>query len=107
VAAARRIALLISHDVPWALQLAVGWAGAGDAVTAVLLDAAAAAARAGHVDAPALAAALEAGVGLAAEEGALRRRGIASDALADGVKVLDLDEIADLLVDGSSKAVWL
>jgi intracellular sulfur oxidation DsrE/DsrF family protein len=101
-----RTTVLISDDVGWALDLAAAWLDAGDAVTAVLCDSAAAAARAGHVRAAAVGAAVRAGVTVAAEEGALQRRGLAVDRLVDGVKILDLDEVADLL-EASTKAVWL
>lgn len=100
-------ALLVSGDVPWALSLAAAWVGAGDSVTAVLLDTAVTAARPEHLDAPALRAALQAGVALAVEEHAMLRSGLRAERLVEGVKVLDLDEVADLLADGADKAVWL
>jgi intracellular sulfur oxidation DsrE/DsrF family protein len=100
-------ALLVSTDLHWSLSLARAWVAAGEAVTLVLLDTAVVAARRGHVDAQAIADALAGGVTLAAEERALSRRSVQPDALLDGVKVLRLDEVADLLVDGADKALWL
>jgi predicted peroxiredoxin len=102
-----RTALLVSGEVDWPLSLAVAWAAAGETVTAVLMDTAVGSARGAHASAEAVRSALEAGVTLAVEEGALRRRGIEAARLLEGVKVLDLDEVADLLVDGSTRAVWL
>jgi len=102
-----RHALLISRDARWALDLARRWVAAGDTVTAVLLDRSVALARPGHADADAVTAAVAGGVAVNAHDDALRRRGLAGAPLADGVKPVDLDEIADLVSDGSDRAVWL
>ena len=99
--------LLVSHDVAWTLELAVAWARAGDGVTVVLCDQAAAGARAGHPGAAELAAAGAAGVVMRVHDEALAARGIGDDALHDAVKPVDLDEVADLLVDVADRAVWL
>jgi predicted peroxiredoxin len=102
-----RISILISDDVPWASSLACEWAAEGDAITVVLLDTAAAAARAGSADQPLLDDLLRAGVAVFVEERALQRRVLDPSALVDGVKVMRLDELADLLAEDSDKAVWL
>jgi predicted peroxiredoxin len=102
-----RIALLVSTDLRWAVQLATMWAGQGDHVTLVLLDGASAAARQGHEDAPAVSDAIRMGVAVLAHVDALRRRAIRADRRLDGVKVVDLDEVADLVTEGSDKVVWL
>lgn len=102
-----RVALLASAEPAWALGLAVAWARAGNAVTAVLLDAAAAAAREGHRDAAVVHEAVASGVSVLAAEDALRRRGIDVGTLAPGVKVTDLDVVADLIADGADRVVWL
>lgn len=111
-----RVTLLVSTEVGWALGVAAAWARAGDSVTVVLLAAAAASARAGHDDAVALVAAREAGVAVAAHDAALARRALhvarpearsPGAALADGVSVVDLDDVADLVTTGADKAVWL
>ncbi|MEX0659069.1 MAG: hypothetical protein WD080_08045 [Egibacteraceae bacterium] len=99
--------MLVSRDPRWALDLARAWVGAGDTVTAVLLDRAAALARPGHADASAVAAALGAGVAVSVHDDALRRRGLVGDAVTPGCKTIDLDEIADLVADGADRAVWL
>lgn len=100
-----RVTLLVSNRGAWALDLAVEWARAGDVVTLVLLDSAAAMARPDHADADALAAAVAGGVGVAVHDAALRRRGLVSP--AQGVTVLDLDEVAELVTVGADRAVWL
>jgi uncharacterized protein (DUF58 family) len=102
-----RSTILVSDDVEWALSLAHAWTAQGDQVTLVLLDTAVAATRQGAAHQAVLAAALRAGIAVLAEERALQRRVLGPSALLDGVKVLRLDELADLLVDDSDKAVWL
>jgi hypothetical protein len=102
-----RTTLLLSADPEWGLELARSWALDGDQPTLVLLDEAAALARPSHPLGAALAAAAEVGVVVLVHDGALRRRGLDTGAVATGVKVVTLDEVADLLVDGSDRAVWL
>jgi predicted peroxiredoxin len=102
-----RRTVLASLDPAWALQLASAWAGAGDQVTLVLLDEAAALARAGHPQTAGVHAAVEDGVTVLADEDALLRRGISGGRFADGVKRASLDEVADLLADATDRAVWL
>lgn len=101
------VALLVSADVPWALGLAEAWKAVGDSVSAVLLDEAASAVRIGHQMTGVVAAAIAAGVSVAVHDDAIRRRGIRGDGLVDGVKVVTIDEVADLVADGADKAVWL
>lgn len=98
--------LLASDDVAAAVALAEAWAAGGDTVTAVLVDAAAGSARAGHLDGAALRRALAAGVAVGAHDEALRRRGLEPARLAEGVKVLSIGEIADLVAT-ADRAVWL
>jgi sulfur relay (sulfurtransferase) complex TusBCD TusD component (DsrE family) len=102
-----RHVLLVSRDLRWAVTLATSWAAAGDALTLVLLDEAAAAARTGHESSGLLTAALEAGVQVSVHDAAARRRGIDERSLTSGVKTVDLDEIADLVGDGADRVVWL
>lgn len=98
--------LLVSRDVPWALRLAEHFLP-GESAQVVLLDRAVASARPGHVDHDAVVAALDAGVVLAVDAGAAGRRAMDSAELADGVKIIDLDEIADLIADAPGQVVWL
>ncbi|HUH07545.1 MAG TPA: hypothetical protein VML96_07020 [Egibacteraceae bacterium] len=102
-----RLTVLTSHPATSTVALAASWASAGDSVTLVLLDAAAALARTGHPAARALAEAERVGVVVVAHDDALRRRGLIGRSVSDGVKAIDLDEVADLVVDGADKAVWL
>jgi intracellular sulfur oxidation DsrE/DsrF family protein len=102
-----RAVLLVSGDVDWALRVARAWAGAGDAVTVVLLDAASMAVRSRHPQAAAVQETLGARVTVCAHDDALRRRGIGQAQLSAGVKVVDLEEVADLVADGSERVVWL
>lgn len=101
------IALLVSTDLPWAVDLARTWKGQGDEVTIVLLDGAAAAARQGHAEAVSVSDALGLGLEVLAHDDALRRRAIRADRTLEGVKAADLDEIADLVTEGADKVVWL
>lgn len=100
----RRV-VLVSADVADGVALARRAAGRGEAVTLVLLAGAARSARQGHPGAAALADALDDGITVLAHAEALARRA-SQDALADGVKPVGLDELADLLVDGADRAVW-
>lgn len=102
-----RVALLLSRDPLGGLALARAWADDGDDVTVVLLDGAAAASRAGHAHAGAVSEALGHRVAVSVLDEALGRRGIGADALVEGVKRVDLDEVADLVAEGADKAAWL
>ncbi|MGH3112990.1 MAG: DsrE family protein [Gaiellaceae bacterium] len=102
-----RIALLVSTDLAWALQLARLWTAEGDDVTVVLLDAAAAAAREGHGHAEAVNAAMAGGVAVVAHTDALRRRAIGPERRLAGVKTVDLDEVADLVTEGADHVISL
>lgn len=102
-----RTALLLSAAVAADLELARAWADAGDEVQVVLLDTAAGIARTGHTLHETLRRVMAAGVTVAAHDDALRRRAIDAAALAEGVKVADMDEIADLVAEGAQRVVWL
>lgn len=99
--------VLTSADPALALRLAASWQADGEAVTVVLLDAAAAVARPGHRDARGVAGAIASGVRVAAERDALGRRGLDAAGLAAGVEIVDLDDVADLVTTRGSRAVWL
>ena len=101
-----RVTVLVSDPARWVLEAACGWVAGGDATTVVLLDAAAALARPGHPDAGAVRKAQEGGVTVVVHDGALVRRGMAPGAVADGVAVVDLDEVADLITTGADRALW-
>jgi hypothetical protein len=96
--------VLVSRDVPWALQLVGSWA---EPTQVVLLDGAVAAARSGHADHAAVTAAVDAGIVVAVHAGSAARRAMGPAELADGVKLIDLDEIADLVSDTAGRVMWL
>lgn len=98
------VAVLVSSEPERALGFALRWAQSGDEVSVVLLDDAAAAARPGHPAAGLLRSLVDAGASVAVHDDALRRRGL--DAAVVALKVVDLDEVADLVAEGMDKAVW-
>jgi intracellular sulfur oxidation DsrE/DsrF family protein len=98
--------VLVSSDAPWALRIAEQWASR-EPTQVVLLDAAAAIARASHPAHGAVASAAAAGVVIAVHSDAIVRRGMTSADLAGGVKTIDLDEVADLIGDATGTVVWL
>lgn len=91
----------VAHPARLARQLAVR----GEDVILVLLEDATSLARAGHAWSDSLAAALEAGVTVLAEDEALARRAI--DRLVAGVKPVGLGEVVDTLFDWSDRQAWL
>lgn len=100
-----RVTLLCSSDVRWGLRLAGAWADAGDSVTVVLLDAASALVRTAHAEAPLVGTAAARGVTMLVHDDALRRRGVVPGEV-ETAKPVTLDEIADLVVDGTDKVIW-
>lgn len=101
---AGRVAL-VSRAPASRLRTASTWVEAGERVTVVLVDAAAAACRRGHADAKALSAAQRDGVQVAVHDEALVRHGI--PAPPAGVEAVSLDRIAALVAEESTAAVWL
>ncbi|MPZ87315.1 MAG: hypothetical protein GEU81_04400 [Nitriliruptorales bacterium] len=101
-----RVTVLVSSRPRWALDVVTSWARDGDSVTVVLLAGASGAARPGHPAAETLAAAQSAGVVITAHDEALHRRALGSGVLVEGIKPIDLDEMADLVTSGADKAVW-
>lgn len=97
------IALLTSQQPGEALRLATRWAREGDEVTVVLLDAATAVLRRTHDAAEDLTAAGDAGVTIWAHDDAVTERSL--DAAAK-VELVDLDRVAALIGDTSTKAQW-
>ena len=91
-------------DVGYYYDLAVGLAAAGNAVTLFLVQNGVLAARP-SARSDALAQVVGGGVGVVADEFSLRERGIAGDALIDGVAPAPLEVIIDHLADGS-KTIW-
>lgn len=100
-----RRALLISRNPVEGFRLAAAWAQAGDPVTAVAVDAASAWVRPGHRDSGHVVAAVEAGVTVLAHDEALARRAVTQ--CVEGVKSVDLDEVADLIAEDADRVVWM
>jgi hypothetical protein len=103
----RPVTVLVSGDVTRALALGEAWISAGRPVTVVLLDAAAGLVRPGHQHGDALRSARDAGVRVAAHDGALRRRGLEQVAREGGVHVIDLDTVAEMVGRTGDRTVWL
>ena len=99
--------VLVSRDTAWALALARAPRDTQVPLHVVLLDASAGAARASHPCAARIREAVDAGVSVTVHDEAALRRGMATADLVDGVKTVDLDEIADLVVDASGSVMWL
>ena len=99
--------LLVSRDTAWALAVARDPRPAGTPVHVVLLDSAAAAARASHPCAAAVRRAIEAGAAVVVHDEAAQRRGMDAGDLVEGVKTVDLDEVADLVADAVGRVMWL
>lgn len=94
--------LLTSQQPDEALGLAATWAQRGEPVTVVLLDGAVAVLRAGHRCAGCVAAARDAGARVLADADAAAERMVT----ADGVDLVDLDAVAELIADAESRVQW-
>ena len=99
--------LLVSHDPEWALRAALAGSPGTPAAPLILLDRAAAVARDTHPVAPLVRQAIERGVVIAVHDEAASRRGLSAATLVDGVKTVDLDELADLVAAATEGVVWL
>lgn len=99
--------VLVSRDTTWALAVAERPAPAASPVHVVLLDSAAAAARSSHPCAERIREALDAGVVVSVHDEAALRRGMGPSELVDGVKTVDLDEIADVVAEAAGAVMWL
>ena len=99
--------VLVSRDPAWALAAAARPRPAEAALHVVLLDSGAGAARASHPCADRVRDAIAAGVTVVVHDEAALRRGMTPGDLVDGVKTVDLDEIADLVADAPGTVMWL
>ena len=99
--------LLVSRDTAWALAVAREQRPDSSPLHVVLLDSAAAAARATHPCAAALRDAVHAGATVVVHDEAVQRRGMGAADLVDGIKTVDLDEVADLVADARGRVMWL
>ena len=110
--------ILVSHDPQWALRAALTRAdstqpsgseavGPRTGAPLILLDRAAAVARDTHPLAPLVLQAIEQGVVICVHDEAASRRGLSAATLVDGVKTVDLDEVADLVAGATEAVMWL
>jgi predicted peroxiredoxin len=99
--------VLVSHDPEWALRSAVARPGGAQPAPVILLDRAAAVARDTHPLAPLVLQAVEHGVVIAVQDEAAARRGLSAATLVEGVKTVDLDELADLVAAATEAVMWL
>ena len=99
--------VLVSRDTAWALALARVPRDSQVPLHVVLLDASAGAARASHPCAAGIQEAIAAGASVTVHDEAALRRGMTTADLVDGVKTVDLDEIADLVADAGGTVMWL
>ena len=99
--------VLVSRDTAWALALARIPRDGQAALHVVLLDASAASARASHPCAARIREALTAGVVVSVHDEAALRRGMTTADVVEGVKIVDLDEIADVVADAPGTVMWL
>lgn len=95
---------LQAADVAHPARLARQLAARGEEVTLVLLEDAVSLAREGHAWSDAVAAAIDAGAAVVAEEEALGRR--ATHRVVDGVKPVDLGAVVDEIFAADRQA-WL
>lgn len=99
--------VLVSRDPAWALAAAARPRPADEPLHVVLVDSGAGAARASHPCAERVRQAIDAGVSVVVHDDAAQRRGITTGDLVDGVKTVDLDEIADLVAEAQGTVMWL
>ena len=92
------------RDVDHYYDLASSLADAGNSVTVFLVQNGVLAARQG-AEAGGLAAVIEAGVSVCADDFSLRERAIAMEQLVEGVRAAPLDEVVDALAAGH-KVLW-
>jgi|SRR5215831_17354921 len=91
----------------YSFELASQLRDAGHDVSVYLIqDAVFAARRSFRAGDKLLASAKAARVALLADEVSLRQRGITRDRLAETVRVSNMDELVDLLMEKSDKAIW-
>lgn len=99
--------VLVSRDPAWALAAAGRPRPADAPLHVVLLDSGAGAARTTHPCAGRIRDALGAGITVVVHDEAALRRGMTAADLVEGVKTVDLDEIADLVADAAGTVMWL
>lgn len=101
------ITVLLSSSRTSGIDIARSLAKDHPQLVVVLCDAAAPLARHDHPQAQLIQALQAAGVTVYAECAACERRGIDPDRLGEAIALVSASEVADLLVDSTTKVVWL
>lgn len=105
-----RYVIVTSRDLheyassPYILELAGSLKNRGHEVTLYLIENGVLAARQGAQLGRRLSELSRAGVAILAEDISAKARGI--EQLAEGVRLSNMDELADLIVDGCDKVIW-
>lgn len=101
------ITVLLSSSRASGIDIARSLATDHPQLVVVLCDAATPLARHDHPEAPRIHDLQAAGVTVYAEKAACERRGIAPGRLGEAIHLVNANEVADLLVDSTTKVVWL
>lgn len=101
------ITVLLSSSRTSGIDIARSLTADGPAVVVVLCDAATPLARHDHPEAHLIQSLQAAGVQVYAEQAACQRRGIDPHRLGEAITLISANAVADLLVDSTTKVVWL
>lgn len=101
------ITVLLSSSRTSGIAIAQSLASDHPQLVVVLCDAATPLARHDHPQAHLITALQAEGVTVHAERDACERRGISLERLASGVNPIDTEAIATMLIDATTKVVWL
>lgn len=101
------ITVLLSSSRASGIEIAQNLAKDHPKLVVVLCDAAAPLARHDHPDASRIQALRGLGVRVLAEQAACERRGIEPERIGEGITLTEAAQVADLLIDSTSKVVWL
>lgn len=101
------ITVLLSSSRASGIHIAQSLATDHPQLVVVLCDAATPLARHDHPEANLIQALQAAGVTVYAEKAACQRRGIDPQRLGEAITLISAESVADLLVDSTTKVVWL
>lgn len=101
------ITVLLSSSRTSGIEIAQSLTKDHPQLVVVLCDAAAPLARHDHPQAHLIQALQAAGATVFAEQAACERRGIEPERLGSSIRLVHINEVADVLVDSTTKVVWL
>lgn len=101
------ITVLLSSSRASGIDIALSLADIHPQLVVVLCDAATPLARHDHPNASMLSALQEKQVTIYAESAACARRGISSTRLGPNITTISTEKVADMLIDSTTKVVWL